>query len=749
MSEAAEDLVLSGTITGDDGVVLEEEFVDLHEYLPDDATSSPAFALGPVSLGVSSSASPAPGGTLSRSSVVLAVVGAVGVIVKYLAKPTANVWSRIPDTCIAELPESGSLEMDTTILPLRKQRFREMAEIWYDALLTWASEFDLSDKTADWTDIPVSWFVGFFLRKVNRQQVIDFICMVVIDPAQYILSNPMFRPEDLLQLPRISKSDFQWGCYFDLFTDVMTGRVVGWYTGSATSFGFPYFPGGLLGRLLSYFPKTLVPKYGHERWLARLRTPTSTVNANFRRVTDYSSMSAYHRIYSNVLETFLMTLIGFNVEFTADGKIENLPKGTPKRVQEIRRLMGFKTFANVEYLNKVLPVKQGVSSDIRYTDNGTRRCANPDAQCPATDPPSWVSWSINGLLQTPEYLCSACYRFFHTNHKHRPQTVIDKHTESKEAEQQGCWWCATPFEELGTKDRKNRPAALNVYICKPCYEIWKENKILLPIAGLDYPIDHIFRCESSDCKDSSGTTRSDTSAALKWFFETDGQGTLHCEECHCQPPYIQTKNAKATIKRIRNDASAGKLKFHQLDRSECLHKQLSGFLQYCERVFGFEISGTKPEEKAVSLKNIKAARLSIDPAEALVSAASIIGDDSSASTSVTSAISVDTSATSVDPLPGSVAGPSKPKSKSKPRPKSSKRKALGTLEHDSDAESLRSNQGLTSVRTGKRRATAAVIDFDDYDEHDDEASDDDPAYPDLTWEYRPRATRSRRPSRPA
>ncbi len=101
-----------------------------------------------------------------------------------------------------------------------------MVEIWYDALLTWVGEFNLSDKGADWANIPVSWFVGFFLRKADKQQVIDFICTVVIDSAQYILSNPMFRPEDLLLLPRISKSDFQWGCYFDLFTDVKTGRVV-------------------------------------------------------------------------------------------------------------------------------------------------------------------------------------------------------------------------------------------------------------------------------------------------------------------------------------------------------------------------------------------------------------------------------------------------------------------------------------------------------------------------------------------
>jgi hypothetical protein len=54
-------------------------------------------------------------------------------------------------------------------------------------------------------------------------------------------------------------------------------------------------------------------------------------------------------------------------------------------------------------------------------------------------------------------------------------------------------------------------------ICTPCYKMWMENEILLPNPGFDYPIDHVFRCESSDCQDSLGNTRSDTSAALKLF----------------------------------------------------------------------------------------------------------------------------------------------------------------------------------------------------------------------------------------
>ncbi len=108
------------------------------------------------------------------------------------------------------------------------------------------------------------------------------------DPAQYILADPRFRPEDLLQLPPISKSDYQWGCYVDLFTDRGTGLVVGWYTSSATARGNSSWPGGPLRRLFTYFPATthLDLTYNHARWLARLSTPSCTINANFRRVTD-------------------------------------------------------------------------------------------------------------------------------------------------------------------------------------------------------------------------------------------------------------------------------------------------------------------------------------------------------------------------------------------------------------------------------------------------------------------------------
>jgi hypothetical protein len=98
-----------GAFAGDDGMGLEKEgFYHASEDLPNDATASPA------SPGSSSVASLVPAGTSLRSSLVLAVVGGVTVISKYLPKPTAPAWSRIPDTCTAEFPESGTSEMATS-----------------------------------------------------------------------------------------------------------------------------------------------------------------------------------------------------------------------------------------------------------------------------------------------------------------------------------------------------------------------------------------------------------------------------------------------------------------------------------------------------------------------------------------------------------------------------------------------------------------------------------------------------------
>ena len=175
-----------------------------------------------------------------------------------------------------------------------------MATIWYDSLVSWCNEFAIWTEDPDWSIIPISPFVANFLLHGNKLHVVDFICASVLDQAQYILADPDFLPEDLLQLPRPSKEDFNWGCYFDLFTQSSNGLVIGWYAGSATGYGYQKRPGGLIGRILLYFPATLQPTFSHERWLAGTLFPGS--HPNFRKVADCGSRPQYHRIYTLIME---------------------------------------------------------------------------------------------------------------------------------------------------------------------------------------------------------------------------------------------------------------------------------------------------------------------------------------------------------------------------------------------------------------------------------------------------------------
>jgi hypothetical protein len=56
----------------------------------------------------------------------------------------------------------------------------------------------------------------------------------VLPQAQYLLADSNLEPEDLLKLPRISKEDTDWGCYFDLLTNARD-TVVGWHENSILS----------------------------------------------------------------------------------------------------------------------------------------------------------------------------------------------------------------------------------------------------------------------------------------------------------------------------------------------------------------------------------------------------------------------------------------------------------------------------------------------------------------------------------
>lgn len=147
-----------------------------------------------------------------------------------------------------------------------------------------------------------------------------------------------------------------------------------------------------------------------------------------------------------------------------------------------------------------------------------------------------------------------------------------------------------------------------------CYNVWKENKALLPVKGLDYPDDFAFRCEGSDCQDSTGQSRTDRSTALHWFFEKDHSGLLLCEECHCQLPYLTTvKICRARIRALRAEGLSKARSPHPVRFDDCVHRQLAGFLQYCRRIFNFNITGLTPGERGASIKTIaKSRRLTRD-----------------------------------------------------------------------------------------------------------------------------------------
>ncbi len=171
------------------------------------------------------------------------------------------------------------------ILAVRKQHFRQMVIVWYTSLVKWTSTYPLWEKDARWNLIPVVFAAAQFLGRVKAENAVDFICLAVIDPVQYLLADPEFQPDDLLKLPRISKQDWEWGCYFDPFTDLY-GRVTAFYSGSATGLGDSVRSGGLIGRLQTYFGKSASAATGHDRLLATCRQTSDGRGPNFRKATD-------------------------------------------------------------------------------------------------------------------------------------------------------------------------------------------------------------------------------------------------------------------------------------------------------------------------------------------------------------------------------------------------------------------------------------------------------------------------------
>ncbi|KAK5210317.1 hypothetical protein LTR47_000208 [Exophiala xenobiotica] len=573
-----EERAIKGELTGDD-----EEFFDAVEQLYDagyDHEEPASLHEAPTAIKLA----------LETSTPVSAFYSVI-------PGPNAPIWSRIPSECLTDEPDEGILET-------RKERFREMVTIWLDCLFQWFREKNPWRFDFLWQTAPVSFFVGFFLWSANSTTIIDYICKAVTEPAQYLLADPDFEPEDLLKLPRISKKDTYWGCYFDLLLNPVSGLVEAWYSSSATAFGCESSAtsSGLIGRLISYFPKTSNPRFGHERKLDEAQKKGQ--KPNFRKVADCRDLSEYHRVYCIILESFLITLVGFDVEVKANGTLKNLPQGTPEWVKMVRRRMGVRTFERVEYINRCLAVRQGCKRDTRFQTCLTtiRQCANPVANCPTTQTPTWFFLRTEGTdtldFDAPLYICTACYAYWKIMQEHRSQELIDKDTKRKQAETEGCYWCDEQFPLKGVKDRKTLVPELNECLCKRCYLMWKPHSIILPVRGIHYSQTHVFACENSGCT---------VTKALQWFFEEDFIGSLLCERCHLVPPYVSSmKNGQSRLKKLRNDST---VQLHEVQHDDCHSpRNRAGFLLYCQRHFGFSISGNDKKERAASVKAITEAR---------------------------------------------------------------------------------------------------------------------------------------------
>ncbi|KAK5055355.1 hypothetical protein LTR84_013105 [Exophiala bonariae] len=85
---------------------------------------------------------------------------------------------------------------------------------------------------------------------------------------------------------------------------------------------------GLIGRLLSYFPATPKLTYGHAKWLAGAVIRDAV--PNFRKAACCQSQRSHHRGFTLLLETFLITIVGYDETYIADGPNKQVPKGTPE-----------------------------------------------------------------------------------------------------------------------------------------------------------------------------------------------------------------------------------------------------------------------------------------------------------------------------------------------------------------------------------------------------------------------------------
>lgn len=213
----------------------------------------------------------------------------------------------------------------------------------------------------------------------------------------------------------------------NLFTDSL-GKVISWYTGSATSFGSSYQDNSSvvccrhIGRIFSYLSGS-TPQTCHDRYLHRCIGAHLSPNSRkfAKRTTGYSGL---HRVYWIGLETYIMVLTSFDTkpETAADWQ----PADTRERVQKFREKHSIKIF-DIVHMYSCLPLNQGIRADPRFVvDAGSRTCHNPDADCPAGTSilpiTRWLSFS-KGKVFNGEQLCYLCYYYHRRFSCHRTATT--------------------------------------------------------------------------------------------------------------------------------------------------------------------------------------------------------------------------------------------------------------------------------------------------------------------------------------
>lgn len=232
---------------------------------------------------------------------------------------------------------------------------------------------------------------------------------------------------------------------------------------------------------------------------------------------DMSAQSGLHKAYTRVIQAFLMVITpALNMGEAAN---KYMVQSSKDFVQEVRRQLGV-TALHHEGINAAIPVKQGYPSDKRFDH---QRCGNPLANCPVTKG-SFKPLTSGRVLDLDCRVCMACWIYHYRTGIHRPQNLVDvawniaqRKAATAHVDPNWCGWCHFSIDYSFWRN-KVFVAELGITICLDCRAKWETSKRLRPIAGLHYPIDHCFAC---------GQCQATTSPV--WKLTADGR--LFCAAC--------------------------------------------------------------------------------------------------------------------------------------------------------------------------------------------------------------------------